>query len=78
MTKPSFHHTPLPYEEPGDDLYDGWMDRQFEKLHMAYCVDCKCFVDPFISVETGEHEGHRLVTTAGEKTSEEVIARLSE
>ena len=69
-----------------DELYDGWMDRQFEKLQMAYCVTCKCFVDPFENPgldSNGKHiieghEGHILAHTSGEKTSEEVIARLSE
>ena len=49
-----------PKPKPDNDLYDGWMDRQFEKLQMAYCVDCKCFVDAFEETPGGsridEHE----------------------
>ncbi len=58
-----------------DELYDCWLDMQFETLDMAYCVNCKCFVDATNSVN---HEGHTLAHSTGEKASEEVIARLSE
>ncbi len=61
-----------------DDLYDGWMNRQFEKLQMAYCTTCKCFVDTLDSESPDLHEGHILAHTAGQKASEEVIARLSQ
>jgi len=61
-----------------DDLYDGWMDRQFEKLQMVYCVDCRCFIDPFDGDRIHDHDGHILATTIAQKTAEEVIARLSE
>ena len=61
-----------------NDLYDSWFDRQFEKLQMAYCVTCKCFVDALDVDDAHDHEGHTLAHTTGEKASEEVIARLSE
>ena len=67
------------------ELHDRWLDRQFENLGMAYCVDCKCFVDPLSEdlpqngmPRTHEHTGHKLAFTSGEKASEEVIARLQE
>jgi len=45
---------------------------------MVYCVTCKCYVDTCDSEAPEAHKGYILAHTAGEKASEEVIARLSE